>query len=89
VHIEVFYFAVTWMTVLLTWTVILLLRAKSAMVRILALDSLTLILVALLVLYTVANETPYSLDAALILAALSFVSPAAAERFHSEPRVVD
>jgi multicomponent Na+:H+ antiporter subunit F len=88
-HIEVFYLAVAWMTILLTWMIVLLLRAKSPMTRILALDSLTLILVALLILYSVANETRYLLDAALILAALSFVSTLAATRYHSEHRIFD
>jgi multicomponent Na+:H+ antiporter subunit F len=57
------------------------------MVRILALDMLTLILIALLILFADANREAYYLDAALVLALLSFVSSLAAARFHSERRI--
>jgi multicomponent Na+:H+ antiporter subunit F len=57
------------------------------MVRILGLDVLTLLLVAFLILYSDANETPYYLDAALALALLSFISTLASARYHSEGRI--
>jgi len=86
-HVAVFYAATIWMTGLLAVSVVFVVRARSAMVRILALDVLTLILVALLILYADASRTPYFLDAALALALLSFVSTVAAARYHSEGKL--
>lgn len=86
-HQVVFYAAAAWMTVLLGVSVIFVIRAQSAMVRILGLDVLTLLLVAFLILYSDANETPYYLDAALALALLSFISTLASARYHSEGRI--
>ncbi len=86
-HEVVFEVAAVWMTVLLAVTVGMVIRARSAMVRILALDALTLILVALLVLYADATRTAYYLDAALALALLSFVGTLAAARYHSEGKI--
>ncbi len=50
-HETVFYLAAVWMTGLLGLSVLLVIRARSTAVRILALDQLTLILIAFLVLY--------------------------------------
>ncbi len=86
-HVVVFYLAMVWMTGLLGIAVVLVIRARSAMRRILALDVLTLILIALLILYADASQTSYYLDAALALALLSFVATLAAVRYHSEGRV--
>jgi multicomponent Na+:H+ antiporter subunit F len=87
VHQVVFYAAAAWMTVLLGISVIFVVRAQSAMVRILGLDVLTLLLVAFLILYSDTNRTPYYLDAALALALLSFVSTLASARYHSEGKI--
>ncbi len=86
-HETVFYLAVAWMTGLLGISVMLVIRAPSAMVRILSLDMLTLILIALLILYADAQRSPYYLDAALVLALLSFVASLAAARYHSERKL--
>ena len=86
-HEAVFAAATVWMTVLLGVSVVYVIRARSAMVRILALDTLTLILIALLILFADANRAPYYLDAALALALLSFISTVAAARYHSEGRL--
>ncbi|MDP9355264.1 MAG: monovalent cation/H+ antiporter complex subunit F [Chloroflexota bacterium] len=86
-HETVFYLAAFWMTGLLGISVVLVIRARSAMVRILALDMLTLILIALLILYADARRSPYYLDAALVLALLSFVASLAAARYHSERKL--
>lgn len=86
-HETVFYLAVAWMTGLLGVSVVLVIRARSAMVRILSLDMLTLILIALLILYADAQRSPYYLDAALVLALLSFVASLAAARYHSERKL--
>jgi multicomponent Na+:H+ antiporter subunit F len=86
-HVEVFYLAGVWMTGLLGIAVILVIRARSALRRILALDVLTLILIALLILYADASQTAYYLDAALALALLSFIATLAAVRYHSDGRL--
>ncbi len=86
-HEVVFYAAAAWMTGLLAVTVVLVIRARSAMARILALDTVTLILTALLILYADANRSPHYLDAALMLALLSFVGTLGAARYHSEGKV--
>ena len=86
-HEAVFALAAVWMTGLLGISVVVVIRARSAMSRILALDMLTLILIALLILFADANRESYYLDAALVLALLSFVSSLAAARYHSERRI--
>ncbi len=86
-HEAIFAAAAIWMTGLLAVAVVYVVRARSVMVRILALDTLTLILVAFLILYADATRTPYYLDAALALALLSFVSTLAAARYHAEGRI--
>jgi multicomponent Na+:H+ antiporter subunit F len=86
-HTTVFYVAAVWMTVLLAVSVVLVLRARSPLSRLLALDMLTLILVALLVLLTDWKRVPYFLDAALALALLSFAATIAAARYVAERRL--
>lgn len=83
----VFYIALAWMTVLLLSVLVLVIRAATPMTRILALDVLTLVLVALLVLYSTITGTSYYLDAALLLALVSFLSTFAAARYYSEGRI--
>jgi multicomponent Na+:H+ antiporter subunit F len=86
-HQTVFYLASAWMTVLLSVSVVFVVRSRSAMVRILGLDVLTLLLIAFLILYADTNRAPYFLDAALALALLSFVTTLASARYHSERRL--
>lgn len=86
-HEIVFYAAAAWMTVLLAVGVVAVIRVSATTGRILALDMLTLILAALLVLYGDANRSAYYLDAALILALLAFVGTLAAARYHGERRI--
>lgn len=86
-HEIVFYAAAAWMTVLLAVGVVAVIRVSATAGRILALDMLTLILAALLVLYGDANRSAYYLDAALILALLAFVGTLAAARYHGERRI--
>ena len=86
-HAVVFYVATIWMTGLLIISGVLVIRGRSAMERILALDVLTLILIALLILYADATTTSYYLDAALALTLLSFIATLAAARYHSEGRL--
>lgn len=83
-HEIVFQIATVWMTGLLGVMIVFLIRTPSALTRILALDTVTLILIAVLILFADSNRSQYYLDAALILALLSFVSTIAAARFQSE-----
>jgi multicomponent Na+:H+ antiporter subunit F len=55
-----------------------LLRARDVLERVVALDLLTVICVMLLALLSYLREVSYYLDAALALAALSFVATLAA-----------
>ena len=86
-HSVVSYFAFAWMTVLLAVSVAAVIRLSTTAGRILALDTLTLILVALLVLYADTRDSPYFLDAALILALLAFLGTVAAARYHGERKI--
>jgi multicomponent Na+:H+ antiporter subunit F len=86
-HQVVFYAAFVWMTVLLVVSAAAVIRLRSTASRILALDMLTLILVALLVLYADATRTPYYLDAALVLSLLAFVATFVLSRYHGERRI--
>jgi multicomponent Na+:H+ antiporter subunit F len=86
-HEVVFYAAFVWMTVLLVVSAAAVIRLRSTASRILALDMLTLILVALLVLYADANRTSYYLDAALVLSLLAFVATLVLSRYDGERRI--
>ena len=86
-HQIVFYLAFVWVTVLLVVSAAAVIRLRSTASRILALDMLTLILVALLVLYAAANRSPYYTDAALVLSLLAFVATLALARYHGERKV--
>ena len=72
------------MTGLLGVSVVLVVRARSSLSRILALDMLILILIAQLVLFADATRTSYYLDAALALSLLAVAATIAASRYHSE-----
>ena len=78
--------AVAWMIVLLAVSALTVLRAKQSFVRILALDTMTLILIGVLVLYAARQDESYYLDAAVILSLLSFISTIAAARFRAVGR---
>ncbi len=86
-HEIVFYLAFVWMTILLVVSVAAVIRLSTTAGRILALDTLTLILVALLVLYSDAFRSSYYLDAALILSLLAFLGTVAAARYHGERKI--
>ena len=86
-HELVFYVAAIWLTGLVIACAVLVLRARSTASRILALDTLVLLLVGLLVLWSGAEGVSYFLDAALVLSVLAFVSTLATARFHGEGRI--
>ena len=86
-HEVVYYAAMIWMIGLFGVCVIMIVRAKSALVRVLALDTLTLVLIGMLIVYSVTTESSYYLDGAIILALISFISVVAAARYHAERRL--
>lgn len=86
-HQIVFYLAFVWMTVLLVTSAAAVIRLRSTAGRILALDTLTLILVALLVLYAAANRSSYYMDAALVLSLVGFVATLVLARYYGERRI--
>lgn len=87
-HVVVYSAAAIWMTVLLASLVVFVIRAHSTSVRILTIDALTLVLVALLVLYSAANQQTYYLDAALAVALFSFIGAVVAARRLGGERVL-
>lgn len=86
-HEIVFYFAFVWMTVLLAVSAAAVIRLRSTAARILALDMLTLILAALLILYADATRSSYFMDAALILSLLAFIGTLVLSRYYGERRI--
>lgn len=87
IHEAVFYAAALWLGVLLVACAIRTVRAPSAASRILALDTLVLVLVGVLVLWSTAEGAPYLFDAALALALLGFAGTLMAARFLGTGRV--
>lgn len=86
-HETVFFIAVVWMTALFIVTAVSVVRLRTTAARILALDTLTLVLVALLVLYGDAYMTPFFLEAALALSLLAFIATLAAARYHGSRKI--
>lgn len=86
-HTVVFYVAIVWLTLLLGAGIVLVIGARSVLTRIITLDMLILILVALLAVFSDSEGVPYLLDAALALAVLSFTATLAAARFHAKGRL--
>ena len=78
--------ALVWATVLLLGGSLLLLRAKDAMHRILALDVLVSIVVALLTVLSYQRDVSYYIDAALALALLSFTATVVVARYVTRGR---
>lgn len=86
-HDAAFYLAAAWLTLLLVACAALVLRSGSTATRILALDTLVLVLTGLLILYAGWQRAAYFLDAALIVALLGFVGTLAAARFYGRGRL--
>lgn len=72
--------ALAWVVALLAAGAAVLVRARDALERIVALDLLTALAIALLALLSYLREVAYYLDAALAIALLSFVASVAAAR---------
>lgn len=86
-HSIVFDIATLWAAILIGLGVLLTLRAGSVLRRILALELVTTLLIALLALYAGGRDSANYLDAALMLALLAFIGTLAAARFHAERRI--
>lgn len=78
--------ALIWSIVLFALAVVAVLRARGSFVRILALDTASLMLIGVLLILARRESEPFYLDAALMLAALSFVSTIASARYRAENR---
>jgi len=87
IHEAVFAVAALWLTVLVIACLVVLLRSDSDGSRILALDTLVLMLIGLLVLWSASEAVSYFLDAALLLAALGFIGTLAAARFYTRGKL--
>ena len=85
-HSVVFTVGAVWMAVLLGASAVMLVRARSLLSRILSLDMLILIVIALLVLFGSEKALSFYLDAALALALLSFVATLVAARYRADRR---
>lgn len=86
-HPTILYLSGVWTTALLGVLVVIIVRSRSMMVRILALDTLTSVLIALLGLFSAATGSSYYLDAALVLALLAFIGTLAAACYHISGRL--
>lgn len=86
-HEFVFRAAAIWMAVLVCISLITVVRARTALTRVLALDMATLLLIGMLILYSDSRRVGYYLDAALVLSLLSFLATVAAARYHSEGEI--
>lgn len=82
-HPVVLSLATLWIAGLLGICLVFVIVTRSALTRILALDTLTLILIAFLALSADDADASYALDAALVLALLSFVGTLGATRYYS------
>jgi multisubunit Na+/H+ antiporter MnhF subunit len=85
-HDPVFFVGIAWLTVLLGVAVVSIARARTTAERLVALDTAVLMLIGLLGLVAAESRRPYALDAALVLALLSFVSTVAASRYLGDRR---
>jgi multicomponent Na+:H+ antiporter subunit F len=82
-HDLVFYVALVWLMGLLGVLVVVSVRARSTLDGVLALDTLALVFVAVLGLFGAWRGVTGYLDAALVLAIVSYVQTVAATREHS------
>jgi len=86
-HSIVFNVAAVWTAVLIGAGVVLTLRARSILLRVLALEVTTTIFIGLLALFAGGRDSANYLDAALMLALLAFLGTLAAARYQSEGRI--
>ena len=80
-HALILNIAVVWLLVLFLALIVLAARSGSFLNRILALDTASLVVIALLAIIAQLRESMFYLDAALALALLSFVGTLAAVHY--------
>lgn len=73
--------ALVWVTFLLVAGGLVLIRARDVVQRVVALDLIAVVIVALLALLSYLSDVSYYLDAAVALALLSFVATVATARY--------
>jgi multicomponent Na+:H+ antiporter subunit F len=73
--------AMVWVTLLLVASGLTLLRARDVLQRVVALDLIAVVVIALLALLSYWWDVGYYFDAAVALALLSFVATVAAARY--------
>ncbi|MCC6944732.1 MAG: hypothetical protein IT335_09145 [Thermomicrobiales bacterium] len=86
-HETVFSIATIWVAVLLVVCTMVMLRSRSGLVRVLALDTMALMFITMLVLFSDSRGVSWYLDVALVLALLSFISTVAAARYYAEGKI--
>lgn len=86
-HIQTFYFVSICLVVLLVILASIMTRAAGMSTRILAFDLLTYLLVGLLAILGLHQNSAIYLDAALILALLSYIGTAAVARYYGERKL--
>lgn len=86
-HIQVYYLVAVVLVALLVILSIIMIRDSGMPTRILAFDLLTYLLIGLLALVGLYQASSFYLDAALILAILSYVGTAAVSRYFGERKL--
>ena len=81
-YILVLQIALGWLLALFFVLLLIVARASSFLNRILALDTVSLVVIAILTVIAQLRAAPFYLDAALALALLSFVATLAAVHYH-------
>jgi multicomponent Na+:H+ antiporter subunit F len=88
VHDVVFYIVTLWLGALLALLALRVLRAESVVDRVLAIDTISYVMVAVLATLALWRRAPGYLDVALMLGLLAYIQTVAAARFASEHEVI-
>lgn len=86
-HLSVFYIATIWLGLLIAASLVFMIRTDSITTRILVLDTVGLMVAALLALFSRVSGNHFYLDGALLLGLLSFAATVAAARYHSQGKL--
>ncbi len=88
-HMITFYIALGWLGLLSCALLFRVLRTHSPTRRILAIDTLSLLLIAFLGILATEEERGFPLDVALLLVLLGFAGTLAAARYYGEGHVLE
>ncbi|MGI8631048.1 MAG: monovalent cation/H+ antiporter complex subunit F [Solirubrobacterales bacterium] len=80
-HELLIYPALLWITGLLGWSTVLVLRARSVLERVAVLEMMTLLLIGVLALLSALRDRTFYLEVAVALALLSFIGVIAYQRY--------